>query len=150
MPVRPAPQWSTGLREVAPNTFAYLQHDGGWGISNAGFMVGDDGLLIIDATMVASMAQHFIEEIRGVSERPFRHLINTHSHPDHTGGNRLFTGAEIISHRICLEEMQANAARPPGTPAMPARPRSCRAPPGASGCSRWSRTTPTATSRCRP
>lgn len=110
MPVRPPPSWHTGLREVAPDTYAYLQHDGSWGISNAGFMVGDEGLLVIDATMVASMAQAFIEQIRRVSDRPFRHLINTHSHPDHTGGNRLFAGAEIVSHRICREEMQRQAA----------------------------------------
>ena len=102
MPVRPAPEWGTGLQEVAPNTYAYLQYDGSWGISNAGFMAGDDGLLVIDATMVASMAEAFIKEIRRVSEKPFRHLINTHSHPDHTGGTRLFSGAEIVSHRICL------------------------------------------------
>jgi cyclase len=114
MPVRPAPAWGTGLQEVAPNTYAYLQYDGSWGISNAGFLEGDDGLLVIDATMVASMAQAFIDEIRRVSGKPFRHLINTHSHPDHTGGNRLFSGAEIISHRICREEMARGAERPAG------------------------------------
>jgi cyclase len=116
MPVRQPPKWGTGLQEVAPNTYAYLQYDGSWGISNAGFLVGADGLLVIDATMVASMAQAFIEQIRRVSDKPFRQLINTHSHPDHTGGNRLFTGAEIISHRICREEMERQAASPPGAP----------------------------------
>jgi glyoxylase-like metal-dependent hydrolase (beta-lactamase superfamily II) len=114
MPVRSAPAWETGLREVAPDTYAYLQYDGSWGISNAGFLAGDDGLLVIDATMVASMARAFIEEIRRVSGKPFRHLVNTHSHPDHTGGNRLFAGTEIISHRICREEMERTSARPPG------------------------------------
>jgi cyclase len=119
VPVRQAPAWGTGLLEVAPNTYAYLQYDGSWGISNAGFLVGDDGLLIIDATLVASMAEAFIKEIRRVSDKPFRHLINTHSHPDHTGGNRLFTGAEIISHRICREEMERQlASRPPGSPQL--------------------------------
>ncbi len=121
MAVRPAPAWSTGLQEVGPNTYAYLQHDGSWGISNAGFLAGDDGLLVIDATMVAAMAEAFIQEIRRISFKPFRHLINTHSHPDHTGGNRLFTGAEIISHRICREEMAGTWSRPPagGLPGGP-------------------------------
>jgi cyclase len=120
MPVRQAPEWDTGLVEVAANTYAYLQYDGSWGISNAGFMVGDDGLLIIDATMVASMAQSFIDQIRRVSDKPYSHLINTHSHPDHTGGNRLFKGAEIISHRICREEMERAAAPPvPGAAPRP-------------------------------
>ena len=120
MPLRQAPKWDTGLVEVASNTYAYLQYDGSWGISNAGFMVGDDGLLVIDATLVASMAQSFIEQIRRVSDKPYRHLINTHSHPDHTGGNRLFKGAEIVSHRICREEMVRGITPPaPGEPARP-------------------------------
>jgi cyclase len=134
MPLREAPEWKTGLREVAPDTYAYLQYDGSWGISNAGFLEGDDGLLVIDATLVASMAQAFIEQIRRVSDKPYRHLINTHSHPDHTGGNRLFKGAEIISHRICREEMVRQLElRPSGNgppagamasmPASPARQR---------------------------
>jgi glyoxylase-like metal-dependent hydrolase (beta-lactamase superfamily II) len=93
-----------------------MQYDGSWGISNAGFMTGDDGLLVIDATLVASMAQAFIKEIRRVSDKPYRHLVNTHSHPDHTGGNRFFSGAEIISHRICREEMIRGMSRPPGGP----------------------------------
>jgi cyclase len=113
VPLRPSPEWGTGLREVAANTYAYLQYDGSWGISNAGFLEGDDGLLVIDATMVASMATAFIKEIRRVSDKPYRHLINTHSHPDHTGGNRFFSGAEIISHRICREEIERGLARPP-------------------------------------
>jgi cyclase len=119
VPVRPSPAWGTGLQEVAPNTYAYLQHDGSWGISNAGFLVGDDGLLVIDATMVASMAQAFIDQIRRVSDQPFRHLINTHSHPDHTGGNRLFPGAEIIAHRLCREEMERQAVPPSGGESRP-------------------------------
>jgi cyclase len=119
MPVRTPPTWGTGLQEVAPNTYAYLQYDGSWGISNAGFMAGDDGLLVIDATMVASMAEAFIKEIRRVSDQPFRHLVNTHSHPDHTGGNRLFRGAEIISHRVCREEMNR---QPPAGPSSNERP----------------------------
>ena len=126
MPVRPTPKWDTGLQEVAPNTFAYLQHDGSWGISNAGFMVGGEGLLIIDATMVTTMAESFINEIRKVSDQPFRHLINTHSHPDHVGGNRLFAGAEIVSHRVCREEMARTAIRPPSEgppPLMASMPR---------------------------
>jgi cyclase len=128
MPIREAPSWSTGLIEVAPKTYAYLQHDGSWGISNTGFMEGEDGLLVIDATMVTSMAEAFIKEIGRVTDKPIRPLINTHSHPDHTGGNRLFTGAEIISHRICREEMERTAERtssdnpPPVMAAIPRTP----------------------------
>jgi len=90
--VREAPPWGTGLVEVAPDIYAYLQYDGSWGISNTGFLAGDDAVLVIDATLVPDMARNFIGEMRKVTDKPWRHLINTHSHPDHTGGNRVFDG----------------------------------------------------------
>src|SRR6266498_3885149 len=105
MAVREAPPWGTGLVEVGPDIYAYLQFDGSWGISNTGFLAGDDAVLVIDATLVPDMARNFINEMRKVTDKPWRHLINTHSHPDHTGGNRLFEGAEIVAHELCRAEM---------------------------------------------
>ena len=82
MSVRTAPEWATGLQEVGPGIYAYLQYDGSWGISNTGFLAGDDAVLVIDATLVPDMARNFIGEMRKVTYKPWRHLINTHSHPD--------------------------------------------------------------------
>jgi cyclase len=113
MPVRDAPPWSTGLVEVGPNIYAYLQYDGSWGISNTGFLAGDDALLVIDATLVPDMARSFIAAMRKVTDKPWRHLVNTHSHPDHTGGNRVFEGAEIVAHALCREEMSRQVPPPP-------------------------------------
>ena len=78
---RPMPSFETGPVEVGNNLFAYLQWNGGWGISNAGFLVNDDGLLVIDALMAPSMAHEFVRCMRDISSAPFNHLINTHSHP---------------------------------------------------------------------
>jgi glyoxylase-like metal-dependent hydrolase (beta-lactamase superfamily II) len=61
------------------------------------------------------MARNFITEMRRVTDKPWRHLINTHSHPDHTGGNRLFTGAEIVAHELCRREMSRAPALQPGS-----------------------------------
>jgi glyoxylase-like metal-dependent hydrolase (beta-lactamase superfamily II) len=107
---RPMPEYQTGSLEVGDNLYAYLQWDGGWGISNAGFLVGDHGLLVIDALMVPSMTRSFVETMREVSPAPFRHLVNTHMHPDHTNGNQFIEGAEIVAHQDCREEMEAAGA----------------------------------------
>ena len=69
MAVREAPPWGTGLVEVGPDIYAYLQYDGSWGISNTGFLVGDDGLLVIDATLVPDMARNFVGEMRKVTDK---------------------------------------------------------------------------------
>ena len=106
----PMPEYQTGPREVGDNLYAYLQWNGGWGISNAGFLVDDAGLLVIDALMAPSMTRAFVETMRGVSQAPFRHLVNTHMHPDHTNGNQFIEGAEIVAQEQCREEMEAAAA----------------------------------------
>lgn len=107
MPVRPMPEYETGPVQVGDNLYAYLQWDGGWGISNAGFLPTDDGILVIDALMAPSMTRAFVGAMRDVSPAPFRHLINTHMHADHTNGNQFIEGAEIVAHEHCREEMQA-------------------------------------------
>jgi cyclase len=111
MPYHPMPQFDTGPVEVGDNLYAYLQWNGGWGISNAGFLPTESGILVIDALMAPSMTKAFIDAMREVSLAPFRHLINTHMHPDHTNGNQFIKGAEIVAHERCREEMeQAEAA----------------------------------------
>ena len=101
----PIPSWKTDLVEVAPGVFAYIQGGGGLGISNAGFIVGDEGVMVIDALMVPSMTRPFVEALRKVTDKPIRHLVNTHHHLDHTFGNQFFVPTEIIGHRRCREEM---------------------------------------------
>lgn len=122
MTYRPMPKYETGTVELGDGLYAYLQWDGGWGISNAGFLDGGDGLLVIDALMVPSMARNFVGAMRDVSSAPFRQLINTHMHGDHTNGNQYIEGAEIIGHAMCRQEMLdaeearigAQAQRQPG------------------------------------
>ncbi len=104
---RPMPEYQTGPMEVGDNLYGYLQWNGGWGISNAGFLVDDDGLLVIDALMAPSMTRDFVDTMRGVSQAPFRHLVNTHMHADHTNGNQFIEGAEIVAHQHCRDEMEA-------------------------------------------
>jgi len=106
---RPMPPYETGLTEVGDGLYAYMQFDGGWGISNAGFVPSDDGVLVIDALMAPSMTRKFVESMRAVSQAPFRHLVNTHMHADHTNGNQFIEGAEIVAHEQCREEMEAAA-----------------------------------------
>ena len=118
MPARKMPKFETGLQELGDDLYAYLQWDGGWGISNAGFVIGGDGLLVIDALMAPSMTRSFIDAMRQVSDAPFSQLVNTHAHGDHTNGNQFIEGAEIVAHANCRVEMEAaaeaRAQRAPG------------------------------------
>src|SRR5580698_6909631 len=62
-----------------------LQGAGG----NIGVSVGDDGIVIVDDEY-APLADKIQAALKGISDRPVRFIINTHYHPDHTGGNAYF------------------------------------------------------------
>ena len=106
----PIPSWKSGLQEVAPNVFAYIHSGVGWDICNSGFIVGDDGVLVIDAMMVASQVRPYMEEIRKVTDKPIRYVVNTHHHVDHSLGNQFYLPAEIVSHRGCREALISRGA----------------------------------------
>ena len=101
----PIPSWKSGLQEIAPNVFAHIHSGVGWDICNSGFIIGDDGVLVIDAMMVASQVRPYLEEIRKVTDKPIRYLVNTHHHVDHSFGNQFYLPTEVVSHRGCRESM---------------------------------------------
>jgi len=110
--------WKNGMIEVGPKIFAYVQAsrvdpDGDTGISNAGLIVGKDGVVAVDALMVPSMTKKLVAAIKKVTRRPVAQLINTHHHLDHTGGNTFFDTATIISTE------KARDALAPGFPPVP-------------------------------
>ena len=97
--------WKTGIEEVAPKVYAYIQAFGELGVSNAGLLLDRDGNMAVDALMVPSMTRRFLAAIQKLSKRPVSRLVNTHHHIDHSGGNFLFRGAEVVSHTACRDEM---------------------------------------------
>ncbi|MBI1885254.1 MAG: MBL fold metallo-hydrolase [Chloroflexi bacterium] len=106
MPRRNVPRrWQTGLIEVGAGAYAYVQGGGTTGVSNGGLILGDEAAAAVDSLMLPRMTRAFRRAIRRASRLPVRHLINTHHHVDHIGGNQFFKSAEIIAHANCRDEM---------------------------------------------
>jgi cyclase len=93
--------------EVSERVYAYIQPDGSWFINNTGFMIGDRGVTSVDACSTERRTRAYLETIGALSDRPVRTLINTHHHGDHTHGNYLFSGATIVAHERCRDEVLA-------------------------------------------
>ncbi len=65
---------------------------------NVGFFVGPDAVTVIDSQF-KDLAPGIVAEIKKVTDKPIRFLINTHFHGDHVGGNEVFRQfAMILAH----------------------------------------------------
>jgi cyclase len=58
--------------------------------ANAGFVIGDDGVVVIDTFANIEAAKQLLAEIRKLTNLPIKFVINTHHHSDHVAGNRIF------------------------------------------------------------
>jgi cyclase len=95
------------LEEVGPGVYAYVQLDGSWGLNNSAFVVGRDGVTLVDTCFTERRSRALIEAIGSVASVPVRTLVNTHHHGDHTHGNFLLPAATIIAHELCRDEVLA-------------------------------------------
>jgi glyoxylase-like metal-dependent hydrolase (beta-lactamase superfamily II) len=89
------------LKQVGKGVYAAIALPGGKAGSNAGFVIGSNGVLVVDSFLDVAPAQELLAAIREMTSLPIRYVVNTHYHLDHTGGNRIFAeaGAAIIAQK---------------------------------------------------
>ena len=69
------------------------------------FMLSKKGIVIVDSQF-PDQSKHLIDELKKKSEKPFKLLINTHHHGDHSSGNISFKG--IVEHVLAHENSLKN------------------------------------------
>ena len=89
------------LKSIGPGVYAAIDGPEDQAGSNAGFIVGETGVVVVDAFFSPAAAKALLAEIRRITPLPIRYVVNTHYHADHTGGDAVFreAGATIIAHR---------------------------------------------------
>src|SRR5258705_11435524 len=89
------------LKPLGHGIYAAIDNPKGEAGGNAGFVVGDDGVAVIDTFENAPAAQALLGEIRMVTKLPIKFVVNTHYHLDHVAGNNVFAKevAVIVAHR---------------------------------------------------
>jgi glyoxylase-like metal-dependent hydrolase (beta-lactamase superfamily II) len=71
----------------------------------ASAVVTKDGIIVVDTLPFPEETQMMIEYLKGLARGELRYLINTHWHGDHTYGNYLFEGVQLIGHQRCAEAL---------------------------------------------
>jgi cyclase len=80
------------IENVAPNLYRITGQGG-----NSAVFVRDDGVLLVD-TKLANNGQALLDQIKKVTNKPITHIVNTHTHGDHTGSNSFFPASvEIVT-----------------------------------------------------
>jgi len=85
--------------ELADGVYAYTAE----GDPNSGVIVGDDGVMVVDATATPVMAKALLEQIRKVTDKPVRHVLLTHYHAVRVMGASGFEAQEIIASAATRE-----------------------------------------------
>src|SRR5260370_6038721 len=101
-------QYTKGLHDLGTGCFAYLQPDGSWGFSNAGLIVDGDQTLLVDTLFDLALTGEMLVQMRAAvpAAKSIGRLVNTHANGDHTFGNQLVAGAQIIASRARAEGMK--------------------------------------------
>src|SRR2546421_3699300 len=88
------------LIKVADGVYAAIAKSGGLASGNAGFVIGDDGVLVFDTFFTPAAIEELITEIQTLTKLPIKFAVNSHYHLDHTGGNQVLVarGVPIIAH----------------------------------------------------
>ena len=66
------------------------------GDPNTGVIIGDDGVMIVDAQATPAMAQDVIAKIRSVTDKPIRYVLLSHYHAVRVLGASAYTDAHAI------------------------------------------------------
>ncbi len=104
-----------GLEDLGNGVLAWMQPDGSWGWSNAGFIHDGGQSLLVDTLFDEPLTAQMLDAISdatGIAAAEIGYLVNTHANGDHTHGNALVANAEVIASDAAAREM---AELPPAT-----------------------------------
>jgi cyclase len=74
--------------------------------SNSAVIVNRDDVVIVDSHISPESARAMLRELKSISDKPVRFLVNTHFHYDHTNGNQVFgPSVDVIGHEFTRAKM---------------------------------------------
>jgi glyoxylase-like metal-dependent hydrolase (beta-lactamase superfamily II) len=83
-------------------------------VGNSAVIVNDDDVMIVDDHVSPAAAWVLLEEVKTLTSKPVRYVVNTHFHFDHAHGNQVFgPNVEIIGHEFTRQMLLGKSAAMP-------------------------------------
>ncbi|MEU5435402.1 MBL fold metallo-hydrolase [Streptomyces sp. NPDC020719] len=111
------------LRPLSATTWAWMHDRTDWGFSNCGLVVSGGDALLVDTQFTLAATRQLLAAVDEVAPGvPVSTVVNTHGNGDHTWGNALVAGAEVVTSEACSgglchemgpEQLTALAGSPP-------------------------------------
>lgn len=84
---------------IGPDLYAFTAE----GDPNSGVIVGDDGVMVVDAQATPVMARQVIDRVARITDKPIKYVLLTHYHAVRVLGASAYGGAEIIASNATRE-----------------------------------------------
>ena len=75
-------------------------------VNNNLVIIGDEGIILVDAGSHRDVAKHIHAAIRTVTEKPVTHILVTHHHSDHHLGAEYYEDAEVLATEYCATQIR--------------------------------------------
>jgi glyoxylase-like metal-dependent hydrolase (beta-lactamase superfamily II) len=80
-----------------------------WFTPNNVFIIGKKDVIVVDSNLTSEHTREVLAELRKLTDKPVKYVVNTHWHEDHIIGNRVyrdaFPGVQFIGHRSTLTDL---------------------------------------------
>jgi glyoxylase-like metal-dependent hydrolase (beta-lactamase superfamily II) len=79
--------------------------------ANAAVVINEADVLLVDSHVSPAAAQVLLEELKSITNKPVRYVVNTHFHFDHTHGNQIYPASvEVIGHQFTRDALASGAS----------------------------------------
>lgn len=99
------------VERLADGVYALIRKEPAslWFTPNNTFIVGRDGVVVVDANITNEQSREVLAELKRITDKPVRYVVNTHWHEDHIIGNRVYREAfpevKFVGHRSTLFDL---------------------------------------------
>ena len=105
------PSRNFNVEKIADGIYAVIRTEPPslWFTPNNVFIIGTHDVIVVDSNLTSAQTREVLAELRNLTDKPVKYVVNTHWHEDHIIGNRVyrdaFPGVQFIGHRSTLTDL---------------------------------------------